>query len=107
MSRSFMSRAIIPAFPLLVLALTPGRSVPNPRRGRTSGLSGSRRTVRPWTSNSAVRVTDRPGYDNQPHFPPGERMILFTAIDSLGQADIWSFDLRSGNRPTSPGRPRK
>jgi hypothetical protein len=45
--------------------------------------------------NSVVRVTDRAGYDNQPHFPPGERAVLYTAIDSLGQADIWSFDLRS------------
>lgn len=44
---------------------------------------------------SMVRVTERIGYDNQPHFPPGERSILYTAIDSLGQADIWSFDLRS------------
>lgn len=48
--------------------------------------------------NSAVRVTARAGYDNQPHFPPGERVILYTAIDSLGQADIWSFDLRSGEQ---------
>lgn len=48
--------------------------------------------------NSAVRVTARAGYDNQPHFPPGERAILYTAIDSLGQADIWSFDLRSGEQ---------
>jgi len=47
---------------------------------------------------SAVRVTERQGYDNQPHFPPGQRLILYTAIDSLGQADIWSFDLRSGDR---------
>ncbi len=45
--------------------------------------------------SSVVRVTTRSGYDNQPHFPPGERSILYTAIDSLGQADIWSFDLRS------------
>jgi hypothetical protein len=45
---------------------------------------------------SAIRVSERPGYDNQPHFPPGQRLILYTAIDSLGQADIWSYDLRSG-----------
>ena len=46
---------------------------------------------------SAIRVTTRQGYDNQPHFPPGGRMVLYTLIDSLGQADIWSFDLRSGD----------
>jgi len=48
--------------------------------------------------DSAVRVTQRPGYDNQPHFPPGERLILYTAIDSVGQADIWSFELGSGDQ---------
>jgi len=48
--------------------------------------------------SSAVRVTERPGYDNQPHFPPGERLILYTAVDSVGQADIWSYDLSSGER---------
>jgi hypothetical protein len=47
---------------------------------------------------SAIRVTQRTGYDNQPHFPPGERLILYTAIDSLGQADIWSYDLNTGDR---------
>jgi hypothetical protein len=48
--------------------------------------------------NSAVRVTQRPGYDNQPHFPPGERLIFYTAIDSTGQADIWQYDLRTESR---------
>ena len=48
--------------------------------------------------NSLIRVTDRPGYDNQPNFPPGERLVLYTAIDSVGQADIWSYNLRSGDR---------
>jgi len=46
--------------------------------------------------NSLVRVTQRPGYDNQPHFAPGEHLVLYTAIDSAGQADIWSFELGSG-----------
>lgn len=45
---------------------------------------------------SGIRVTDRPGYDNQPHFAPGAELILYTAIDSAGQADIWSFRLRDG-----------
>ncbi|MFH1764782.1 MAG: hypothetical protein ABIF09_11375 [Gemmatimonadota bacterium] len=47
---------------------------------------------------SAVRVTQRTGYDNQPHFAPGERLILYTAIDSVGQADIWSYNLDTGER---------
>ena len=48
--------------------------------------------------SSVVRVSEQPGYDNQPHFPPGQRLILYTVIDSLGQADIWSYDIRSGER---------
>lgn len=47
---------------------------------------------------TVVRVTQRPGYDNQPHFAPGEGLILYTAIDSVGQADIWSYDLGTGER---------
>ena len=43
-------------------------------------------------------MTQRPGYDNQPHFAPGDRLILYTAIDSVGQADIFSFNLDSGER---------
>jgi len=58
---------------------------------RTSGENGS------VVPGSVLRVTGRPGYDSQPHFPPGERMVLYTRIDSLGQADIWSFDLRTGS----------
>lgn len=47
---------------------------------------------------SGTNVTRRPGYDNQPHFPPGESLLLYTAADSAGQADVWSYDLRSGAR---------
>lgn len=41
------------------------------------------------------RLTDRDGYDNQPSFLPGGRTLLYTSIDSTGQADIWRIDLRS------------
>ena len=41
----------------------------------------------------AVNVTRRAGYDNQPHFALDGRSILYTAIDSTGQADIWRFHL--------------
>jgi endonuclease/exonuclease/phosphatase family metal-dependent hydrolase len=43
----------------------------------------------------AIRVTRRPGYDNQPSFLPGSDGLLYTVIDETGQADIWRFDLRS------------
>lgn len=43
-----------------------------------------------------TRVTDRDGYDNQPCLLPGGQ-LLYTSIDSAGQADIWLADLASGS----------
>jgi hypothetical protein len=49
---------------------------------------------------SGIQATNRPGYDNQPHFLPGGRILLFTSIDEAGQADIHRFDIRA--RTTGP-----
>jgi len=38
-------------------------------------------------------ITRRPGYDNQPAFLTDATGLLYTAIDSTGQADIWRYDL--------------
>lgn len=43
-----------------------------------------------------TRMTSRPGYDNQPHFTPDGRSVLFTTIDASGQADIARIDVESG-----------
>ena len=43
-----------------------------------------------------ARITDRDGYDNQPHILPGGKTLLYTSIDRAGQADIWQADLASG-----------
>lgn len=43
-------------------------------------------------------ITRRPGYDNQPSFLTDATALLYTAIDSSGQADIWRYDLRSRRR---------
>ncbi len=40
-------------------------------------------------------ITHRPGYDNQPAFVTDGSGLLYTAIDSTGQADIWRYDIRS------------
>ncbi len=83
---------------LFFLLITPGDSEAQATPGTdiwAFRVSGTPPTI---DIGSAVRVTERQGYDNQPHFPPGERLVLYTAIDSVGQADIWSFDLRTGNR---------
>lgn len=46
----------------------------------------------------ALNVTDRAGYDNQPSFVPDSRAILYTVVDSSGQADIWRYDIASRRR---------
>jgi hypothetical protein len=43
----------------------------------------------------AMNVTHRPGYDNQPSFLPDGSAILYTVVDSTGQADIWRYDIAS------------
>ncbi len=45
---------------------------------------------------AAVNLTRREGYDNQPHFLEGDR-LLYTAIDG-GQADVWIYDLATRER---------
>lgn len=45
--------------------------------------------------DSVVRLTDRPGYDNQPHIVADGRTLLYTSIDA-GQADILTLDLTTG-----------
>ncbi|MFC1659831.1 TolB family protein [Gemmatimonadota bacterium] len=45
-------------------------------------------------ADGAIRATSREGYDNQPHFLPGEQYLLYTSIDATGQADIVRFDYR-------------
>jgi hypothetical protein len=49
---------------------------------------------------SGIQATGRPGYDNQPHFLPGGRVLLFTSIDETGQADIHRFHIQE--RTTDP-----
>ena len=43
-----------------------------------------------------VRISNRAGYDNQPHFGPGGTYVLYTSIDDAGQADILRYDFSSG-----------
>ncbi|MCG8434372.1 MAG: hypothetical protein MJA83_10110 [Gammaproteobacteria bacterium] len=42
-----------------------------------------------------INITDRDGYDNQPHFSPDGKTVFYTSmIDN--QADIYTYDLASG-----------
>jgi WD40-like Beta Propeller Repeat len=45
------------------------------------------------TVGRVAAVTDRNGYDNEPAFTPDSRAILYTSMDSAGQADIYRYDL--------------
>ncbi len=42
-----------------------------------------------------TRLTNRNGYDNQPHFTPDGAAVLYTSIDAAGQADIHRIDLNT------------
>ena len=50
------------------------------------------------------RVTDRPGYDNQPRFTGDGRAILYTSYRD-GQADIWRYDLAAGTHTVVTATP--
>src|SRR5262245_38110979 len=43
------------------------------------------------------RITDSPGYDNQPQFLPDGQALVYSSIDASG-ADIWRYELASGAR---------
>lgn len=45
------------------------------------------------TLGAPRRITNRPGYDNQPSFSVDGESILFTSIQEDGQADIYRYDL--------------
>jgi hypothetical protein len=53
-----------------------------------------RLTVRGETVSVArlTNITDRDGYDNQPHFTPDGTGLLYTSIREDGQADTYRFD---------------
>ncbi|MEO8126803.1 MAG: hypothetical protein ABJF23_28465 [Bryobacteraceae bacterium] len=48
------------------------------------------------TVGQPVNITNRPGYDNQPSFTPDGRGLLFTSIREDKQADIYRYDLKTG-----------
>ncbi|TLU67637.1 hypothetical protein FE810_01440 [Thalassotalea litorea] len=54
-------------------------------------------------ASKVVNITNRPGYDNQPHFTPDSKALLFTAMFTTGkgedvaqQTDSMHYDLSSG-----------
>jgi dipeptidyl aminopeptidase/acylaminoacyl peptidase len=47
---------------------------------------------------SAVNLTHRAGYDNQPSFTPDGSAILYTMIEGNGPSDIWRVDITTQAR---------
>ena len=45
--------------------------------------------------SNGANVTDRPGYDNQPHFTKDSATILYSRDDGI-QTDIWEYDIAAG-----------
>ncbi len=45
--------------------------------------------------SGGANVTDRPGYDNQPHFTKDSATFLYSRDDGT-QTDIWEYDIASG-----------
>ncbi len=42
---------------------------------------------------TAINITSRPGYDNQPSFTPDGKSILYTSVREDAQSDIYRYDL--------------
>ena len=47
------------------------------------------------TVSNGINVTDRPGYENQPAFTPGNQSFLFSQSDEY-QTDVYEYFLESG-----------
>lgn len=55
-----------------------------------------------WTNgvpsaSGVVNISARVGYDNQPSFSPDGKQIYYTSIRDSIQADIYAYDIASGN----------
>ncbi|MCG8322814.1 MAG: hypothetical protein MI921_25155 [Cytophagales bacterium] len=43
-----------------------------------------------------INITERPGYDNQPHFYHKGKKVLFTSMEAGNHTNIYSYNLKSG-----------
>src|SRR5262249_42680455 len=58
-------------------------------------LGGLRGRPGEVVAEAVKNVTNRPGYDNQPHFSPDGKTLFYTSVRD-GQSDIYRVDLASG-----------
>jgi len=52
-------------------------------------------------------ITNRAGYDNQPHFYPDKPVIYYTSANEEGRTDIMSYDLQTGQRSNFTNTPER
>ena len=83
-----------PVLPLLLLAAAPLAAQAPP--GTDIYLMSLTREGSALSVGKPVNITARPGYDNQPHFTPDGKSILFTS-QREGQTDIFLYRLADGN----------
>lgn len=48
--------------------------------------------------HKGMNITNRPGYDNQPHFSPDNKLLYFVSVREDKQADIYNYNI--GNKKT-------
>ena len=52
-----------------------------------------------FTIGKAINITQNPGYDNQPHFLPGNNSLLYTSVKNFEaenpQSDIYAYSLEN------------
>jgi hypothetical protein len=48
--------------------------------------------------HKGLNITNRPGYDNQPHFSPDNKQLYFVSVKEDKQADVYSYNI--GNKKT-------
>ena len=58
-------------------------------------LMGVRMDGPSWQLGASLNITDRDGYDNQPHFLPDGSGLLYTSIRD-GQADVYRYEIGIG-----------
>ena len=54
-----------------------------------------------FTLSKAINITQNPGYDNQPHFLPGDNSLLFTSVRGVEydnpQSDIFAYTFENSS----------
>jgi len=50
-----------------------------------------------FSLSNARNITNSPGYDNQPHFLPDGKSLLYASDDGFGQTDVYRYNIQARN----------